>query len=157
MTDYLALSPADTATVDHWIASMQATGRVVTRLPFAVGLAQAGQLGSRLDVPNPSRGMGAAQWDYEPAPLAIRVLDNWAATSDELTTYLEQFSLQNVVDVTATGIGTAAHVVVQGAADAVAAAIGIPPWALWGTLAFGAYYVVTHVGETKRVLRAVAA
>lgn len=157
MTDYLDLSPTDTATVDHWIAAMQATGRVVTRLPFAVGLAQPGQLGSRLATPDPSRGAGAAQWDYEPAPLAIRVLDNWAATSDELSTYLGQFSLSSVVDAAAVASGQAVHQVFTFVGDATAAALGVPPWILWAGLAFGGYYVVTHVAASKRYLREWAA
>ena len=157
MNEYLNLTDGEIATVNAWMASMAATGRVVTRLPFAIGLTQAGQLGSRLATADPSRGSGPAQWDYEPAPLAIRVLDNWATTSDDLTTYIAEYWPGNPLTAVAQGVGDVAHVVVATAGEAVAAAIGIPTWALWGTVAFGAYYVLTHVGQTKSYVRQLVA
>lgn len=133
--------------VQAWIADMVSSGRVPTRLPFSIGLVQAGQLGSRLQTANPALGVGPAQWDYQPAPFLVRVADNWQATTDEVAADIAStFS----ADALGQAVGSVAHVVVETAGAAVATALGIPTWALWGGLAFGAYYVLTHVEGTKR-------
>ena len=142
-----------------WVNDMVAQGRVATREPSTVSSLLAGQLASRLAVPDPSLGAGPAQWDYELAPFTLRVADNWATTSDELNQALMSYS-QSVLGFTsdlASSVGDVAHVVVTTAGEAAAAAIGIPTWALWGALALGGYYVLTHVGQTRQYVKSWAA
>jgi len=155
----MSLDAATLAAVESWVTDMAATGRVATREPSTVNALLAGQLASRLAVPDPSLGLGPNQWDYQLAPFLVRVADNYQATEDDLLAALDNYST-GIIGFTqdlATNVGDVAHVVVQTAGDAVAAAIGIPGWLLWGGLAFGAYYVLTHVGETKSYVRALAA
>lgn len=154
----MSLDATTLAAVESWVTDMANTGRVATREPPEVNALLAGQLASRLNVPNPALGAGPAQWDYQLAPFLVRVADNYQATEDDLLSALDTYS-SSVVGFTqdlAAGAGSVVHVVLATTGDAVAAAIGIPSWLLWGGIAFGAYFVLTHLGETKRYVTALA-
>jgi len=148
----MAVSSGTVDAIHAWVASTIATGRVPTRMPSGW---LAGQLASRLAVANPSLGSGPAQWDYELAPFLVRVADNWQDITSEIDAQAADLGgfVTNLPANVAAGVGQTTHVLVATAADGVAAALGVPAWALWTGLAFASYYVVTHVGETKRYVK----
>lgn len=138
----MPLTVTDTGTLDAWVQAMMAGGRVVTRIPptvqipdpgtFGVTDVPSGQLGSRLALPDPSLGSGPLQWDYQPAPLAVRALDNAADISNELTTAVMAYSsdLTSFLTDVAQVPGNVAQGIVS---DVLAPAVGafLPSWAWW--------------------------
>lgn len=141
--------------IDDWAAEMHAAGRVLTRYPR--GLLK-GQLASRAAVSDSSLVEDASdptgwnEWDYQLAPFAARVEDNWSDTVAEVT---QGATVSDVVSDVAAGTGAIVHEAFKDVGSAVAAAIGIPPWLLWAGVAYGVYFAVTNPARVRGYVRQV--
>lgn len=139
--------------LQEWVAEMKDAGRVVTRYPKGL---LAGQLASRLRVPDPSLGDTTFdQLDYRFAPLFVRAEDNWESLGQEIILMGEQLggNVRDFVDDVVTGAGTVVHEGVKIVGSGLAAAIGIPPALLWLGIVAGVYYVVVNPGRARSYVR----
>lgn len=153
----MAISSATASSLQAWMDTMHAAGRVVTRMPATVNATLAGQLASRLATPDPSLGVGPAQWDYELAPFWLRVADNANDLSEQFVIGYERGTdiADDVLGAVASGTGDVVHTIVSDTGAAVAGALGVPAWALYGGVALAAWWLVTHWDTaTQHVARA---
>lgn len=148
-----------------WAIQMAAQGRVVTRMPPQVSELLAGQLASRLLVADPTLGSGPAQWDYQLAPLTVRVADNAGTLVDQYT-QINAWLAQHMDeiraafgDATASAVENTVSALTSTAGDVatgVAKGLGITGWVLVGLGVLVAGYLYTHPQHVRTLASGLA-
>ena len=107
--DTITDASADPQTVQDWTAQVKAQGLVATRFP--TGLLK-GQLATRRQTPDPVLG-----WDYQLAPITVRMADNWRSATDSLNIAAGEVAAE---------LQSASLAVLQAPANALSWALDIP-------------------------------